>query len=260
MFSVTNIPDDPAWRSAITRITVNGTALPLAAYGTGTAGVLTFDPSQSALLQTPGPKALVISATGYSTNSVTQFVAVGPAAKLSIKTQPTAPLGSGGPLVTQPVVLVQDQFNNNVTNSTASITAAAVQGTWTLGGTLTRSSVGGTNAFTGLTAYSPTAVTGATISFTSGVLPVVTSSPFNIPAPILPVIKGPVASGGKFVLNFTNVTGLSYSVLSTNDLTIPTANWPVIGNPIESPAGSGSYHFTNSPGTSPQTFYLLRQP
>ncbi len=70
-FTVTNSPDDPLWRTNITGITVNGTALPSAAYDLTQAGKIVFDPSQSALLQSPGSKTIVISAAGYSTNSIT---------------------------------------------------------------------------------------------------------------------------------------------------------------------------------------------
>ena len=67
-------------------------------------------------------------------------------------------------------------------------------------------------------------------------------------------------SNGKFVFGFTNVTGLSYKVLGTNNLSAPIATWPVIGSPVESPAGSGTYLFTNSPATNSAQFYILRQP
>ncbi len=164
-FTVTNTPDDPLWRSSITGITVNGSLLSAAAYTTNQSGKIVFDPSQDPLLQSPGSKIIVISATGYSTNSITQVVA-GVAAKLGITTQPKAPAATGLALATQPVVAVQDAFGNAVA-STASIMAAVGNGTWTLGGTTTKAAVSGTAKFTDLTAYSTSAVIGATISFTS---------------------------------------------------------------------------------------------
>jgi hypothetical protein len=260
-FSLTNTPDDATWRASITGITVNGTILPGSAYNTTEAGQITFDPAQSTLLQSAGAKTIVISATGYSTNSIVQPLAAGAAAKLVVTTQPTAPLGNGGPLATQPVVAVQDQFGNPTT-STASISAAPVQGTWTLGGTTTKAAVAGTATFTGLTATSANALTGATIHFTSGSLTAVDSTPgFNLPAPIPSSLGGVTLTGGKLKFTFTNATGLSFSVLATNDLTAPKANWPVVGAAVESPAGSGSYSFTNSsPATNGALFYLLRQP
>ena len=259
-FSVTNTPDDPAWRSAITSIIVNGTNLPAAAFFTNQAGMIVFDPSQSALLQSPGVKSIVISATGYSTNSIIQTIA-GVAAKLAITTQPKAPVANGVALATQPVVAVQDAFGNAVA-STASIVAAVGNGTWTLGGITTQAAVSGTAKFTNLTAFSPNAVAGATITFTASGLTGVTSSAFNIPAPINSNLGGvKLTTGGKLTFSFTNVTGLSFSVLATNDLTAAKTNWPVVGQAVESPAGSGKYQFTNSiPATNSWLYYILRQP
>ena len=85
----------------------------------------------------------------------------------------------------------------------------------------------------------------ATISFTAGGL-MITSSPFNIPAPIYSVLNGVNAASGKFSFTFTNITGLSYSVLATNLLSAPLATWPVIGTTTESPLGSGTYGFHKS--------------
>ena len=259
LFTVTNTPDDPAWRSDITGITVNGSILNPAAYDTTHPGKIVFDPSQSALLQNPGSKTILVSATGYSLGSVTQVVA-GVAAKLAIATQPKAPAADGGALATQPVVAVQDQFGNAVFSS-ASILAAPVQGTWTLGGTTTKAASSGTAKFANLTAFGNTAVNGATIQFTSGGLNSVTSSAFNIPAPIKPSLGGVMlTASGKLTFSFTNATGLSFSVLATNDLTAPVPTWPVVGPAVESPAGSGNYQYTNSSTTGAQSFYILRQP
>jgi hypothetical protein len=203
--------------------------------------------------------SIVISATGYSTNSIVQPLISGSASQLVITTQPKAPAADGGVLTNQPGVAIRDIYGNNVTNA-ASITAAAGQNTWTLGGTKTISASSGVGTYAGLTAFSTNAVVGATISFTSGALNVTSSPGFNIPAPILATLTGASLGGGKFTFAFTNATGLSFSVLATNNLAAPKANWPVVGLAIESPAGSGVYHFTNSPATNSVWFYMLRQP
>jgi hypothetical protein len=258
-FNITNSPDDPLWRGSITGITVNGSPLPTAAYNTNVAGKLVFDPSQSALLQTPGQKTIVVSAVGYSTNSITQLVA-GAAAKLAVATQPKAPVGDGGTLATQPVVTVQDA-SGNVVQSSATIVATAVQGTWTLGGTTNKNASNGTATFNNLTAFSTNSVAGATISFSSTGLTGVTSSGFNIPAPIHSVLKGATADGnGNFVFAFTNITGLSFTILATNDITAPVSTWPVVGVAVESPAASGKYSYTNTSATNGLQYYILRQP
>jgi hypothetical protein len=129
-----------------------------------------------------------------------------------------------------------------------------------LGGTTTKAAVNGTATFTGLTAFSTNAVIGATISFTSGGLAGVTSSSFNILTPIHSILGGVTLSSDKLAFSFTNATGLSFSVLATNDLTAPIANWPVVGQATESPAGSGNYKYTNSAATSLLQYYILRQP
>ena len=75
-FSVTTTPDDPTWRSTITNITVNGSTLAPAAYDTTQSGKIVFNSSQSALLQSPGLKTIVIGATGYSPDTVVQDLIV----------------------------------------------------------------------------------------------------------------------------------------------------------------------------------------
>jgi hypothetical protein len=87
--------------------------------------------------------------------------------KIVITTQPTAPATNGGALAVQPILEVQDINGNKITDSTASIVAAAGQGTWTLGGTKTKSAVAGVGTFTNLTA---TVVTGDEPAEGEGVL------------------------------------------------------------------------------------------
>jgi hypothetical protein len=81
-FSVTNTPDDSAWRSAVTGITVNGSPLPSAAYDTTHPGRIVFNSSQSALLQTAGAKTIAVTANGYSADSVVQTLAAVPQSTL----------------------------------------------------------------------------------------------------------------------------------------------------------------------------------
>jgi hypothetical protein len=71
----------------------------------------------------------------------------------------------------------------------------------------------------------------------------------------------PIGFGANgFSLVFTNATGASFSILSTNNLTIPRTNWPVIGHATESPAGSGNYYFTNAASAGGIMYYIIRQP
>lgn len=258
-FTVTNTPDDPLWRASITGVMVNGSLLSAAAYTTNQSGKIVFDPAQDPLLQIPGVKTIVFSAAGYSTNTIAQTIS-GAAAKLAVKTQPKAPAADGGPLATQPVVAVQDAFGNAVASTANIVAAVGGSGTWTLGGTTTKAAVSGTATFSNLNAFSPGAVAGATISFTSSGLTGVTSASFNIPAPVMANLGGVWLTGGKFKVSFTNAPGLSFSVLATNDLTAPRAIWPVVGQVVESPAGSGNYQYTNSVPTNAQQYFIIRQP
>lgn len=203
-FDVT-FTDNPAWREAISSITIGGTTLATNAYSTTIAGKITFTPSASTLLQTAGSKTIAVNATGYSQASVIQQLGVGVPVKLVISTQPTAPASNGAVLAAQPKVNVTDQYGNVVTTSTATVTATVGAGAWVLGGTTAVNATSGAVTYSGLTASSLAAVTGATITFTSPGLTSVTSTTFNIGAP---TITAPVATAA------TNVNATSF-----------TANW-----------------------------------
>lgn len=154
-FTITNTPDDATWRSRVTSITVNGSTLPTAAYDASQPGEIVFNSSQSALLQSAGALDIVISATGYSTDSVVQT----------------------------------------------------------------------------LTAVASSKLSGVTLN------------------------------NGSLDFAFTNVTGLSFSILATNNITAPVSTWPVVGHATESPAGSGQYQFADpNPATNSAEYYILRQP
>ncbi len=256
-FTVPTTPDDSEWRSNLTAVTVNGTAVPLSAITTNVAGQLTFNTSLVPALQTPGVKNIYISATGYSSNSIAQTL-FGAASQLVISTQPKAPAANGAVLATQPSVTVEDSANDVIVMSTNVQAGSSAQGTWTLAGTTNLSNSTGVFTYAGLSAFSASAVPSATITFTCGQLSK-TSSAFAIPAPIYSLLHKATLANGKFTFTFTNATGLSYSVLATNLVNAPVSTWPVIGTTVESPAGSGTYTFTNSTGANTQLYYLLRQ-
>ena len=84
-----------------------------------------------------------------------------------------------------------------------------------------------------------------------------------LPLTIAPASVGITGSGAAahVQFSFTDASGLSFSVLATNNITAPVSTWPVIGHATESPAGSGQYHFTDSnPATNAGEYYILRQP
>jgi hypothetical protein len=85
----------------------------------------------------------------------------------------------------------------------------------------------------------------------------------SLPITITPGSAHLVGAGATAAVQFTftNTPGLSFSVLATNNLAAPRANWPVVGTAIENPAGSGQYQFSDSnPATNGTQFYILRQP
>ena len=88
------------------------------------------------------------------------------------------------------------------------------------------------------------------------------------PTPSLPITITPTSAlitgsgaSAAFQFSFTNTSGLSFSILATNNLTAPVNTWPVVGTAVENPTGSGQYQFTDpNPATNGTQFYILRQP
>ena len=183
--------DNAAWRAAITNITVNGTMLSSSAYSIS-AGQIVYTPSASTLLQSYGTKAIVVQATNYLSDSVSQSIQPGAPKVLSVTSQPVSPTGDGGTFVTQPSISIVDQYGNPATNLNGSITATVNAGSWSFGpfsGT-SIAVVSGSGVFTNLSATNASAVTGATMTFTVsgsglGGLPstATNSATFNLPAP-----------------------------------------------------------------------------
>ncbi len=70
-----------------------------------------------------------------------------------------------------------------------------------------------------------------------------------------------LAVGGKgaFQLRFTNISGLSFTVLASTNLQLPLGSWTVLGTPLETPPGQ--YQFTDPQATNqPQCFYRVTSP
>ncbi len=81
----------------------------------------------------------------------------------------------------------------------------------------------------------------------------------GVPRPVLGSTS--VNGSGYLTFKFTGATGFSYRVHGTNNITVPLANWPVIGTAVENPAGSGQFQFTDpNPATGNQLYYNIRQP
>lgn len=75
-FDVT-FTENAAWRDSIYEITYDGNVLPTAAYNKTVSGKITFDPAQSAFLQTAKTANIVVKAKGYSNATVSQTLVAG---------------------------------------------------------------------------------------------------------------------------------------------------------------------------------------
>jgi len=170
--------ENAAWRNAIADIYVGGVRLDPSAYNKTVAGKITFTPSASILLQTTSTKSIFVLATGFPNQFVSQAMTAGAAVKLGVTTLPVANT-LNAKFTTQPIVTIQDQYGNKVITSTASVTASAGTGGWTLGGTTTVAAVAGVCTFTDLIVNSTGDVADATINFDSAPL-TSTNATFNI--------------------------------------------------------------------------------
>lgn len=75
-FDVT-FTEDAAWRDSINEITYDGDVLPTAVYNKTVSGKITFNPAQSAFLQTAKTANIVVKAKGYSNATVSQTLVAG---------------------------------------------------------------------------------------------------------------------------------------------------------------------------------------
>jgi hypothetical protein len=139
-------------------------------------GVATFTNLQ---LTGSGAHTLRFAITTPALNVVSSSIALaaGPATQLAVTTQPAGAV-SGAAFTTQPVIAIRDA-SNNLTTSTAAVTAAIATGTGTLGGTVTVNAVNGVATFTNLQ------LTGSgahTLTFTSPGLTAATSASVTVGA------------------------------------------------------------------------------
>ena len=189
--------DNTAWRSQITEIRYGTQVLPVGAYDTSTAGVITFKPAESPILQTVASEYIFIISTSFLKDSVLQTIGHGAATSIAIITQPQQPASNAGLLQTQPGVKIQDQYLNDcTTNSVQIINANATGGSWVVEGTTSLMVTNGIVDFTDLTARSTDLVFDATITFSGTGLTSQESETFIIPAPLIapPLIASTTAT------------------------------------------------------------------
>src|SRR5206468_1537632 len=117
--------------------------------------------------------SLMVAVTNSST-SFGRLVEFGPAARLTIQTQPPSTATAGLAFAQQPVIRIEDAAGNPLTaNNTTVVTATRSAGSGTLQGTTSRTAVNGLVTFTNL---AHNVATNITISFTSGSLTNATST------------------------------------------------------------------------------------
>jgi uncharacterized protein YccT (UPF0319 family) len=129
---------------------------------TDASGVATF--ANLSVSGAAGTFTLSFSApalTGATSGTITITVTVGPAAQLTITTQPSATVTSGVAFPQQPVIQLRDAGGLAVSQAGVVVTAALASGTGTLGGTLTA-----TTDASGAATFANLAITGAAGAFT----------------------------------------------------------------------------------------------
>lgn len=77
-----------------------------------------------------------------------------------------------------------------------------------------------------------------------------------------PTLVGVTRLGdGTFQFSFTSLSGASFTVFASSNLTLPLAEWSNLGPALESPIGSGQFQFTEPQATNgPQRFYQISSP
>jgi len=251
-FTIT-FTDENNWQSNINSITYDGNVVDNAAYNTATSGEITFTPSLSTALQVAGTADLIISSDGFNNSSpVSQTIGHGSAKNIVMVTEPTGPSVNGGQLQDQPVVKLQDSYNNDCTtdNSTSVTVAKGDAGNWTLGGDVTASVNTGILSYTNLTASSNEAISSAFLSFSSTGLTGVNSSTFSLglngpPSDLAEDVNADVDSD--FTITFTDVDGWQskISVITYNGVTVDVAAYNT--------GTTGTIVFTPSLSTALQT-------
>jgi hypothetical protein len=77
-----------------------------------------------------------------------------------------------------------------------------------------------------------------------------------------PIISAPIIlANHSFKFSFSNVSGASFTILSSTNVSWPINAWSNLGAAVESPANSGQFQFTDPQATnSVRRFYRVRSP
>jgi hypothetical protein len=140
--------DDATWRSAVTAVSVNGTALTATTDYTLEAGILTLKPSGgNTLLTTSGTKTVTVTATGYNDATVSQLINAGALNMSKSYYEVFNPLTAG--LTTTIKLYAKDVYGNMITgyvfkaNITVTDAVATTDESYMVNGTALTSSATG---------------------------------------------------------------------------------------------------------------------
>lgn len=81
---------------------------------------------------------------------------------------------------------------------------------------------------------------------------------FTVPVPPIMLTNLTLFPNGSFEFGFTNTPGLSFSVYTTTNLSLPFANWTLAGPATE--LSPGQFQFTESYPSDQQCFYRITSP
>ena len=217
---------------------VSGTDYVIVPSSSTLSGQITLIPNNTLphYIKDSGDYTISVYASGYTTASCIQTIYAGAPQKLIMHTQPSNVASNGGHPGT-PVVYVADNFDN-LSSSSAIISAGVGAGAWTISGTTTATAVNGVATFPNINASSLGPVTGATITFSEGTLGTVTSGSFTIVAPAPPVVSvatGNTSVDGPIVMTYAplnSVWDAAVTGITVNGTSLSLSAYAVSGGSI----------------------------
>ncbi len=82
---------------------------------------------------------------------------------------------------------------------------------------------------------------------------------FTVPVPPIMLTSLALLPGGAFQFGFTNAPGLSFTVFTTADVSVPLTNWTRLGSAME--ISPGQFQVTDAAApANQQRFYRVRSP
>ena len=163
----------------------------------GTAALSSGTKTFSVTFKTTGSQTVTATdiTDGTKTSNTGTATTVNPAAasKLVIATQPSPTATAGIAFAPQPVIWIEDQYNNVRSNDTLTVTATRSTGTGILQGTTNMAAVGGVVTYTNLAHL---VATNITIRFTSGALTAATSTTIAVSPAAAALVRVETAANG----------------------------------------------------------------